>query len=209
MAHTLTDRTLSLAGVFQAATLVQTSARFGNADIAALAASLNSVLFVDADDVAQVFNGPAGVSTGLHALTERLGSSTKSRDLEVTRYVIAMMHLERKFVRDPRMAERVRRGIADIKANPQSASVRGGTLVSDLAQLYQDTLSNLTPRIIVHGEPTLLANPAIASQARALLFAGIRAVVLWRQCGGGRLQLLFTRKQIVNEAKRLLNTAQA
>jgi high frequency lysogenization protein len=204
MARTLKDRTLSLAGVFQAGTLVQATARFGNADIAALETSLQSVLIIDADDVEQVFGGIAGVSTGLHALIERLGNSTKTRDLEVTRYFIAMTHLERKFVRDSRMIKRVRDGIASITARPEPATVRNGTLASVLAELYQDTISNLKPRIIVRGEPALLADRIIASQVRALLFAGIRAVVLWRQSGGGRLQLLFTRKQIISEAHRLL-----
>lgn len=208
MAHTLKDRTLSLAGVFQTATLVQTTARFGNADAAALEASLQSVLFIDADNVAQIFDGIAGLSTGLRALTERLGSSAKTRDLEVTRYVIAMMHLERKLMRDSGMIKRVRDGITRITARPESASVRDSIFVRELAALYQETISNLTPRIIVHGEPVLLADPRIASQVRALLFAGIRSVVLWRQCGGGRLQLLFTRKQILGEAHRLLSEIQ-
>lgn len=206
MARTLKDQTLSLAGVFQAAALVQTTARFGNADMEALESSLHSVLLIDADSVDQIFGGVAGVRTGLQVLIERLGVSAKSRDLEVTRYVIAMMALERKFVRDSEMTNRVQNGLARIAAKPESGSVRDGALVGDLAELYQETLSTLQPRIMVHGEPTLLADPGIASQIRALLLAGIRAVVLWRQCGGGRMQLLFSRKRILEQAKQLLNT---
>jgi len=37
-----------------------------------------------------------------------------------------------------------------------------------------------------------------------LLLAGIRATLLWRQCGGSRWKLLFFRKKIQDEAKFLL-----
>jgi high frequency lysogenization protein len=36
------------------------------------------------------------------------------------------------------------------------------------------------------------------------LLAGIRSAVLWRQLGGTRLQLLFSRKSIVSDAEELL-----
>ncbi|HSR54696.1 MAG TPA: DUF489 family protein, partial [Alphaproteobacteria bacterium] len=41
---------------------------------------------------------------------------------------------------------------------------------------------------------------------RALLLAGIRAAVLWRQVDGSRLRLLFGRKRIVREAQMALST---
>jgi high frequency lysogenization protein len=66
----------------------------------------------------------------------------------------------------------------------------------------------LTPRIMVRGEPRLLADPSIASQIRALLLAGLRATVLWRQCGGTRLQLLWSRRPILEQARLLLQTTQ-
>ena len=34
--------------------------------------------------------------------------------------------------------------------------------------------------------------------------AGIRAAVLWHQVGGGRLQLMFSRNRLVNQAKQIL-----
>jgi high frequency lysogenization protein len=36
------------------------------------------------------------------------------------------------------------------------------------------------------------------------LLAGIRSAVLWRQLGGTRFQLLFSRKRIVSDAEELL-----
>jgi high frequency lysogenization protein len=207
MIHSIKDRTLALAGIFQAAGLVQTTARFGNADVAAVRASLESVLRVDADSVEQVFGGMSGVVAGLRILIERLDRSSRTRDLEVTRYVIGLMHLERKLLRRPEMLEALGKGISAIASQTHAFSDAQADLATALGQLYQDTLSTVTPRIIVHGEPKLLADPVIASQIRALLLAGIRATVLWRQCGGTRFQLLWSRSTILEQARVLLQTA--
>jgi high frequency lysogenization protein len=41
-------------------------------------------------------------------------------------------------------------------------------------------------------------------KVRALLLAGIRAAVLWRQVGGSRLQILFSRAKIKAAAEKIL-----
>ena len=43
---------------------------------------------------------------------------------------------------------------------------------------------------------------------RALLLAGMRSAVLWRQLGGNRLKLLWTRKHIVQYAQGLLENGE-
>lgn len=78
-------------------------------------------------------------------------------------------------------------------------------VIANLAHAYSQTLSRLTPRILVQGEPGLLKNPEVANRIRALLLAGIRAAVLWRQTGGSRLRLLFRRKRIVRGARMALS----
>ncbi|MEK7758734.1 MAG: DUF489 family protein, partial [Pseudomonadota bacterium] len=49
-----------------------------------------------------------------------------------------------------------------------------------------------------------LSNPAIADKVRAALLAGIRSAVLWRQLGGRRWQLLFSRGKLARTAAELL-----
>jgi high frequency lysogenization protein len=207
MSQPMKDRTLALAGIFQAAGLVQTTARFGNADIAAMRASLESVFLIDADSVEQIFGGISGVTAGLQTLIERLDRSSQTRDPEVTRYVIGLMHLERRLMRRSEMLEALRNRLTVIASQADPFPDSQADLITALAQLYQDTISTLRPRIIVRGEPHLLADAAIASQIRALLLAGMRATVLWRQCGGSRFQLLWSRSLILEQARLLLQTA--
>jgi high frequency lysogenization protein len=80
-------------------------------------------------------------------------------------------------------------------------------LIEKLAELYTQTISTLTPRIMVNGEHGHLENPVIAAKVRTALFAGIRSAFLWHQLGGNRWQLLFSRKKIANEAREILRAS--
>ena len=59
-------------------------------------------------------------------------------------------------------------------------------------------------QIMVRGEPLYLQNSELAGQIRAMLLTGIRAAVLWRQCGGTKWSLLFGRRNYVNECEALM-----
>jgi high frequency lysogenization protein len=41
-------------------------------------------------------------------------------------------------------------------------------------------------------------------KVRALLLAGVRAAVLWKQVGGSRIQILFSRTKIKAAAEKIL-----
>lgn len=202
-----TDRILALAGLFQAARLAQQLAREGRAEAAALAASVQSLLIIDAPTTESVYGGAQGVRPGLELLRTKLaGGNTDASDVEIARYVIAMIHLEGQLRRHPEMQDAVRRGIEAIREqmkffetaeNGESVHPR---LVEKLAELYTQSISTLTPRIMVNGEHGHLSNPSIAAKVRAALFAGIRSAFLWHQLGGSRWQLLFSRKKIADEA---------
>jgi high frequency lysogenization protein len=59
---------------------------------------------------------------------------------------------------------------------------------------------------MVAGEQRHLSDPENADRIRAVLLAGIRSAVLWRQCGGVRWKLLFHRGRLQQEARRLLKS---
>lgn len=206
------DRILALAGVFQAARLVQQLSREGRADQIAFAASIQSVLQIDAPDVPAVYGGADGVAVGLRLLHDKLGGSTTAADLEIAKYAIAMLQLEGALRRRPEVAQAIGNGIAAIKSQMQFFEAQeddalDARLAEKLAELYTRTLSTLSPRIMVTGEQGHLANARIAAAVRAALFAGIRSAVLWRQLGGSRWQLLFRRRKLAAEAGAMLARA--
>jgi high frequency lysogenization protein len=206
------DQVLALAGIFQSAHFVQQLAREGRADTDALRASIQSILALDAPDVETIYGGARGVRLGLELLGTKLSGKTKPTDIEMARYVVAMMQIEGALRRRPAMLDDIRQGIDAARAqmkffeNDTPADGVHPLLMEKLAQVYSQTISTLTPRIMVSGEHGHLSNPAIAAKVRAALLAGIRSAVLWRQLGGRRWQLLFSRGKIARAAAELLAT---
>ncbi|MBI3570367.1 MAG: high frequency lysogenization protein HflD [Gammaproteobacteria bacterium] len=210
MSTAYTDRTLALAGLFQAARLAQQLAREGRTEASALASSVQSLLLIDAPTTEAVYGGAQGVKLGLELLRSKLAGKTDASDVEIARYVIAMIHLESRLRRHPEMQDAIRRGIEAAREQmkffetAENGEMVHPRLVEKLAELYTQTISTLTPRIMVNGEHGHLSNPLIAAKVRAVLFAGIRSAFLWHQLGGSRWQLLFSRKKIADEAGRIL-----
>jgi high frequency lysogenization protein len=122
----------------------------------------------------------------------------------VVKYVIAILYLERRLARRPAMLERISAAVESARRQSEHFPVTHSNVIANLAGCYRETLSTLTPRIIVTGEHGHLSNPEVANTVRALLLAAIRSAVLWRQCGGARWGLLLGRRKLLTEAQRLL-----
>ncbi len=202
MPYTLEDRTLALGGVFQAAALVKQLAYRGDCDRAAASASLNSILRIDSQDVAQVFSGQQGVQLGLKTLLKEVGSG--QRDLEITRYVVNLLHLQRKLLKRKHLLDEIATGIARSQEQVEHFGLEHVNTLAGMAEIYAQTISTLTPRIMVNGDARHLQNSDTANRIRALLLGGIRAAVLWNQCGGSRWGLLLRPGRYVETVQRLI-----
>jgi high frequency lysogenization protein len=205
MKHTLENTTLALAGVFQSTYLVREIAQRGTAEPALLEVCIRSIFELDPADTEAVYGGRAGLGQGLRLVAAQLGGPGDKRDFETTKYVVSVLHLERKLAGNAPMLQRLREGIERIRTQVgYFSSYTHENVVAGIADLYLNTVSTLTPRIIVGGSHGHLNNPGNANKVRALLLAAIRSAVLWRQNGGSRLQLLFRRRQIAQTADRLV-----
>ena len=167
-------------------------------------ASLETLFKFDAESVEDVYGGVVGVSAGIRELNKQIASARSERDLEITRYVISILTLEKKLSANREMLDQIARTLQGIKSGLDYFSLMHENTILKLGQLYKDTVSNLSPRIIVSGEQMHLGNENNASRIRALLLAGLRSAILWRQCGGSRLSVLFNRKRYENESTLLL-----
>ncbi len=195
---------MALGGLFQAVTLVQQVAREGSADPEPFESSIASVLRIDAQSTDAVYGGSARLTRGLQALCRQLGREKALQDAELMRYAVSLLFLERQLVRNAKMLKRVREGIDAATQQCEHFSVTHDNVLAHLADTYASTVSQLQPRIMVQGTPEYLNTPVNANRIRALLLAGMRSAVLWRQLGGNRLRLLWTRKRIVLCAEELL-----
>jgi high frequency lysogenization protein len=206
--HSDTDRALALAGVLQSALLTQQAARRGAVDGEALRASLYSVFQFDAPSVAAVFDGPAGVRLGLEELGRQLGQPSAKR-LEVARYALSLLHLERKLAGDERRLAALGAALGALQNRLHDAAVTDPEVVAQLAEVYRDQISTLTPRIMVNGDPDLLRSTETGMRIRACLLAGIRAARLWRQCGGRHWHLALRRGALAGAARQILRATQS
>ncbi len=205
MSKSITDKTLALAGVFQAAALVAQSARSGMVDQATMETMIRSLLVRDPQATVDVYGDLSALRPGLEALRAQLGKDNSARDIDVLRYAFSLLQLERRMSKRRDLLNTVAEGLDQVERQLNHFHLTHDTIVAALADIYLNTVSTLTPRIMVSGEHGHLQNPANANRVRALLLSGIRSAVLWSQCGGGRLQLLFRRNLFVAEARRLLS----
>ena len=203
MTHNKYDQTLALAGIYQAASLVKQIANTGKANNAQIESSLETLFRFEADRVEDVFGSIAGVSHGIKILHQHLADRS-SRDIEITKYVLSLIMLEKKLSDTPAMLDEISERLNKIESQFDFFSLSHENTFAKLGQIYKDTISALGPKIIVTGEQPYLSSESNASKVRALLLAGIRSAVLWRQCGGSRWQFLLGRKAYISECENIL-----
>ena len=200
------ERTLALAGLFQALALVRTLATQGQADAASYASSIGSVLRIDAPSVAAVFDGVGGVRLGLQTLQRELEG--RQVDAATRRMALTVLRIERRLIGDPPRVEHLQQGLRDAQRQAEHfGSVDHPTVIARLASLYADTLSSLRPRVLVTGNAQMLNQQVTVERIRAALLAAVRAAVLWRQLGGTQWRLLLQRRQTLMVARGLLTRA--
>ncbi len=195
---------IALAGLFQALMLVKRTATGQTTLAAEEATCINSIFNIDPASVEDIYDGVESLRYGLKGLVEQLYGKTTGRDMELTRYAITVLHLERKLAKKPDYLETLQQGLQRINLTAESAGESTPATLMQLAALYTGTISQLTPRIIISGDPAILSMEEVKAKIRALLLAAIRAAVLWHQCGGTRIKLIFNKKAILHEAERML-----
>ncbi|HHJ80052.1 MAG TPA: lysogenization regulator HflD [Candidatus Tenderia electrophaga] len=206
MEHTYREQVLAFAGVWQAVKLVQDIARTGTLDNDDFEACIKTLFVTDPDTTEEVYGSVQAMSLGLNTLLDQFGDATNNRDMELTKYVMSLMHLERKLEREPQVMQKIGNGIELAKSQAEHfGSVTHETVIASLAETYANTISTLASKIIDQGGQGYLSNPANAAKVRTLLLAGIRSTLLWYQCGGRRLGLLFSRNKLLKQAKQLQN----
>jgi high frequency lysogenization protein len=202
--NTDTDRALALAGVFNAAALVDEVAYRGEPDAATLDAALAPLFRFDAPDTEAVFGGVAHLRRGLEALRRSLGQPRDEHDELAVRYALGLLHFERLYRADPAMQRELKTLLRRAQLQADADGICGGPVIATLAEGWSRTLGQIRPRILVNGEPQRLREARNVALIRALLLAGLRSAVLWHQVGGSRWSLLFGRGALRREAERLL-----
>lgn len=198
------NQTLALASMFQSATLINQLALGESINQAAFDCSSDSLFTLDANSTEEIFGYGDGLIQGLKSLVGYLGGGNQAPDRVIAYYVLSMIKLEAKLMKNPPMIDAVHQGLEGIQQQSGEFDLSASTKIHKIDGLYQQTLSEIRPRVMVQGDQAHLTQSDNTSRIRTLLFAGVRAAVLWRQLGGSRLKLLFSRKKYVQQAEQLL-----
>lgn len=198
------ERTMALAGIFQATELVRQAANHGTWSGYAADTCLSSLLAIEADTVDEIYGGTEHLRLGAETLVAVLKG--ERRYMESLGYAVSIMQLENNFRKKSDMQSRIGQellSIVDFDDGTEIHEIKD-LQASKIAGLYTRTISTLSPRIVINGRPQYLQIDRTVNWIRTLLFAGLRSAVLWRQLGGGRFNLMFGRKKMLEQAQTLL-----
>lgn len=201
------DITLALAGVCQTAKLVQSFAHQGTATTQiAFQTSINSLLQTSPQDCLEVYGGQIeNLELGLTTLLEQFSGARGTNDLELSRYWMNLLALESKLNKSAQAKAQLAHKIQYLPAQLNHFDLLDEQMLEKLAHIYVDIISPLGNKIQVKGSTLYLQQPSIQNRIRACLLAGIRSAVLWRQVGGTKWQILFSRRKIIEQAEKILS----
>ena len=197
-----TEKAMALAGLLQSCYLVSGVARNGLVGEDSMSGSLESIFVTNPDQTADVYRNGNGIRTGLRLLMEILGDGNYSDYIETVRYASAILTLEKQLRGKPEILRAVGAGLSSIQEHQflHELSVTNEEVVDRLSGLYERTLGTVEPRIRVMGQQKHLQNQTNPRRIRALLLAGLRSAVLWRQLGGSLIGLFLGRRRFLNGA---------
>jgi high frequency lysogenization protein len=198
MFRVTSDQTIALAGLYQSLALVQNIAWKGDDNHSCMIPTIASILKLDVDHFIDVYGSIDNLQLGMQTLKTALQNKSEKRAVERTRYAINLMYLASKLEEDKKALSSLGSQIERINNQYDSVTDSLDDITQDLGGLYQECISPLGPKIIIQGDPVYLKTSQNASKIRALLLAGIRAIILWKQANGKRLTLLLGRKSLLD-----------
>lgn len=208
------DKVLAFAAIAQSGKIVTQLAAKPQHNEMALRISARSLLETNPGDVDKIFGGSNGVKLGLEtvrAIFQGRGIASLNAK-ELIRYMMSMDQLAERLTQSSTTQFVIEKGVSELAISfislleadiAQAGQSEYDDLYARIGTLYQKSLSQLTPKIIVRGAEGHLQNERSVARVRTALFAGVRAAYLWHQQGGRRWHLLFARKGYAGLAEKL------
>ena len=199
------NKTIALAGMHLALSQVQQIAWNAKYDYISIDVCLNSLFARNPDTYAEIFGSTSDLRLGLVALRTSFTNKHDKQALERARYMVNLMMLSKNISNNKELGQQVGTTLSLLDEAANDLQGQREYIVERIAQLYQNTISPLTPRVIVYGDPQILKDDANAAMIRTMLFAGLRSALLWYQAGGNQLNLLLGKSKYLNTINKILD----
>lgn len=193
------NQTIALAAICQSALLVCHASKGKAIDKDAAKQLFNGVMETTPNSVFDVYQNIQDLRTGCDSMLKQMSGKTDRKDMELTRYIAGMMALSKKLMHSKKAQKHLSEAIEQVARRLDHFDIVSDTVMSNFADGYSKAISPLGQKIQVMGDPNVLTQDVVQNKIRALLLAGVRAAVLWRQMGGKRRQFIFNRKQILQD----------
>lgn len=207
MSSNWNDISIALAGLLQACAQVEQLAKTGYLKTEEFETAVNSLYVTSPDSVLEVFGSVAALESGLEHLQTMLENYRRSPSTDLFRYALGVMHIQKRLAKRPEVLSVIAERLQRAETQSEHFGATHDNTVSNIADIYSDTISKFQYRIQVTGNYNYLQQDRVANQVRTLLLTAIRASTLWRQIGGSRWQFIFNRRDIIEAAHSLLQEA--
>ncbi len=204
MTYNETDRVIALAAILQACSQVEQVAKKGTVTPATMETAIKSIFVTDPDNAEEIYGGAGNLTDGLRMLRALLERDPDVVRSDAVRYALTLIHIERKVRTNNTMLGTISEGISRARHQLNHFDYLHENLIANLAGVYLDTVSTMKTRIQVTGDLRYLQSATNANKIRASLLAGLRSAILWRQVGGRRWNLVFSRSAMLSATNRLL-----
>jgi high frequency lysogenization protein len=198
MQDNMYEITLALAAMIQSASAASDFAQSGKMDEKIFQTSLHSIFQTEPKSISDIYDGIENLKLGLEKLQELFSSKDNRMQMK---YLVSIIQLQKKIMTNRKSRDYLEKRIEQIKKQVNFFSLTHPTVISNLADAYLETVNPFRFRIMIWGHKKVVNIQENMEKIRVLLLAGIRAAVLWRQVGGSRWQLLFSRSKIREVAK--------
>ena len=194
------NQTIALVAVCQCALFVSKTAKGQAPSADSISTLLNALTITSPDSVFDVYTNLDDLLPGCELLLKQLSGNADKKDIEITRYLAGVMSLAKKLMNNNDALSELKQTIGLVERRLEHFDISDDSIVANFADAYSKTISPIGQKIQVVGNPDVLRQTSIQNKVRALLLAGVRAAVLWRQMGGKRRQFLLGRKPILQDA---------
>jgi high frequency lysogenization protein len=206
--NSLQNQGIALAGMFQAATLIDDIAHRGKCSSEVFEPSFNSLFQFEASSGTEIFGNLNNINFGLQEALNFLTGNRTQQTATIPYYLFSAIKLSDQIISNSSVRDEITRELQLISEQTQSFELPLSSCISKVGGLYQKIISPLSPRIIVKGKPEYLTNENNAARVRVLILCVIRSAVLWKQSGGSKWRILFFRKKMSNIIQELLNESE-
>lgn len=194
------NQVIALSAVLQTAMLVNRLATTGSVPNQERNPLLESIFVLSPESIDDVYDDINNIRPGIEGFARGLQDIPSQAKI----YLYSIISLEASLSKDPDTLAVLASGLESLKGRLQHFEIAHENMMAGIADLYSQTLSKLSPKIMVRGEQSILSQPYIANEIRALLLAGIRSAMLWRQYGGSKFSLLWPWNKLPQTAQQIL-----